>query len=56
MITCNNSRKNVLDRVTIGIGDDIHNSNAAALEVSLELISFFIEFFYTCFSRFNPGK
>ena len=38
---------NVLVRVTIGIGDDIHNSNAAALEVSLGFISFFITFF--CF-------
>ena len=45
MITCNNSIKNVLVRVTIGIGDDIHNSNAAALEVSLGFISFFITFF-----------
>ena len=46
MMTCNNSRKNVLVRVTIGIGDDIHNSNAAALEVSLGFISFFITFFF----------
>lgn len=37
---------NVLVRVTIGIGDDIHNSNAAALEVSLGFISFFITFFF----------
>ena len=46
MITCNNSIKNVLVSVTIGIGDDIHNSNAAALEVSLGFISFFITFFF----------
>ena len=46
MMTCNNSRKNVLVRVTIGIGDNIHNSNAAALEVSLGFISFFITFFF----------
>ena len=38
---------NVLVRVTIGIGDDIHNSNAAALEVSLAFISFFITFFFS---------
>lgn len=31
----------------IGIGDDIHNSNAAALEVSLTFISFFITFFFS---------
>lgn len=32
--------------VTIGIGDDIHNSNASALEVSLGFISFFITFIF----------
>ena len=31
----------------IGIGDDIHNPNAAALEVSLGFISFFITFFFS---------
>ena len=39
---------NVLVRVTIGIGDDIHNSNASALGVSLGFTSFFIMFF--CFA------
>jgi hypothetical protein len=33
----------VLVRVTIGIGDDIHNSNASALGVSLGFTSVFIQ-------------
>ena len=56
MMTCNNSRKNVLVRVTIGIGDDIHKSNAAALEVSLGSISFFITFFLYLLFSFQSRK
>ena len=55
MMTCNNSRKNVLVRVTIGIGDDIHNSNAAALDVSLGFISFSITFLYLLLSFQSRG-